>query len=57
MKQKECEVYAIVEMIDLHHKCDNPPKLSGPHAPILALMASDCYACVPGNLTLSSSST
>jgi hypothetical protein len=37
---------------------DNPSKLSGPHAPILALMASDCYACVPSNLTrLSSSST
>jgi hypothetical protein len=32
-------------------KCDGPPKLSGPHAPILALMASDGYARVPGNLT------
>jgi hypothetical protein len=38
--------------------CDSPPKLPGPHVPILALMTSDCYARVPGNLTrLSSSST
>jgi hypothetical protein len=36
--------------------CDNPPKLSGPHAPILALLASDGYAHVPGNLTRLSSS-
>jgi hypothetical protein len=38
--------------------CDSPPKLSGSHAPILAIMALDGYARVPGNLTrLSSSST
>jgi hypothetical protein len=38
--------------------CDSPPKLSGPHALIVALMASECYECVPSNLTrLSSSST
>jgi hypothetical protein len=38
--------------------CDSPPKSSGSHALILALMASNIYACVPGNLTrLSSSST
>ena len=36
--------------------CDSPPKLSGPHAPILALMASDGCARVPGNLTRLSSS-
>jgi hypothetical protein len=38
--------------------CDSPPNLSGSHAPILALMAFDGCACVPGNLTrLSSSQT
>jgi hypothetical protein len=38
--------------------CDSPPKLSSPHAPILALLALDCYARVPSNLKrLSSSST
>jgi hypothetical protein len=37
-------------------KCDSPPKLSGPHAPILALLASDGCACVPDNLTRLSSS-
>jgi hypothetical protein len=31
--------------------CGSPRKLSGPRAPILALMASDGYARVPGNLT------
>jgi hypothetical protein len=36
--------------------CDSPPKLSGPHAPILVIMASDCYAYVSGNLTRLSSS-
>jgi hypothetical protein len=36
--------------------CDSPPKLSGPHVPILALMASDGFARVPGNLTRLSSS-
>ena len=36
--------------------CDSPPKLSGPHAPILALLASDGCARVPGNLTRLSSS-
>jgi hypothetical protein len=36
--------------------CDSPPKLSGPHAPILALMASDGCARVPGNLLRLSSS-
>jgi ribonuclease HI len=36
--------------------CDSPPKLSGPHAPILALQASDGCARVPGNLTRLSSS-
>jgi hypothetical protein len=34
-----------------HRNCGSPPKLSGPRAPILALMASDGYARVPGNLT------
>jgi hypothetical protein len=32
-------------------RCGSPPKLSGPRAPILALMASDGYARVLGNLT------
>jgi hypothetical protein len=36
--------------------CDSPPKLSDPHAPILALLASDGCARVPGNLTRLSSS-
>jgi hypothetical protein len=27
-----------------------PPKLYGPHAPIIALKTSDNYACVPQNL-------
>jgi hypothetical protein len=36
-------------------RCDNPPKLLGPHEPILALLASDGYARVPGNLTRLSS--
>jgi hypothetical protein len=36
--------------------CDSPPKLSGPRAPILALMASGGCARVPGNLTRLSSS-
>jgi hypothetical protein len=40
----------------LEQACDSPPKLSGPHAPILALMASDGCARVPGNLTRLSSS-
>jgi hypothetical protein len=37
--------------------CGSPSKLSGPRAPILALMASDGYARVSGNLTRISSST
>jgi hypothetical protein len=36
--------------------CDSPPKLSGPRAPILALMASGGCARVPSNLTRLSSS-
>jgi hypothetical protein len=28
-----------------------PPKLLGPHAPILVSKTSDCYACAPDNLT------
>jgi hypothetical protein len=28
-----------------------PPKLLGPHAPILVLKTSDDYACAPDNLT------
>jgi hypothetical protein len=28
-----------------------PPKLSGPHAPILVSKTSDCYAGAPDNLT------
>jgi hypothetical protein len=28
--------------------CDGPPKLSGPHAPIFAIMDSDGYARIPG---------
>ena len=41
----------VVEVISKSAQCGNPPKLSGPHAPILASMASDGYARVPGNLT------
>jgi hypothetical protein len=37
-------------------QCDSPPKLSGPHAPTLALMASGGCARVSGNLTRLSSS-
>jgi hypothetical protein len=28
-----------------------PPKLLGPHAPVLVSKTSDCYACAPDNLT------
>jgi hypothetical protein len=28
-----------------------PPKLSGPHAPVLVAKTSDGYACAPDNLT------
>jgi hypothetical protein len=28
-----------------------PPKLLGPHAPVLVSKTSDSYACVPDNLT------
>jgi hypothetical protein len=28
-----------------------PPKLLGPHAPVLVLKTSDGYACAPNNLT------
>jgi hypothetical protein len=28
-----------------------PPKLSGPHAPVLVSKTLDGYACVPNNLT------
>jgi hypothetical protein len=28
-----------------------PPKLSGPHAPVLVSKTSDSYACAPDNLT------
>jgi hypothetical protein len=28
-----------------------PPKLSGPHAPVLVSKTSDGYACAPNNLT------
>jgi hypothetical protein len=28
-----------------------PPKLSGPHAPVLVSKTSDSYACAPNNLT------
>jgi hypothetical protein len=28
-----------------------PPKLLGPHAPVLVLKTSDGYACAPDNLT------
>ena len=27
-----------------------PPKLYGPHAPVIVLRTSDYYACVPDNL-------
>jgi hypothetical protein len=27
-----------------------PPKLLGPHAPVLVSQTSDCYACAPNNL-------
>jgi hypothetical protein len=27
-----------------------PPKLYGPHAPVIVLKTSDDYACVPNNL-------
>jgi hypothetical protein len=27
-----------------------PPKLCGPHAPVIVLKTSDSYACVPYNL-------
>jgi hypothetical protein len=42
--------------VGLGSTCDSSPKLSGPHAPILALLASDGCAQVPGNLTRLSSS-
>jgi hypothetical protein len=28
-----------------------PPKLLGPHEPVLVSKTSDCYACAPNNLT------
>ena len=28
-----------------------PPKVSGPHAPVLVLKTSDGHACAPDNLT------
>jgi hypothetical protein len=46
----------VIEAKVLLAECDSPPKLSGPHAPILTLLASDGCARVPGNLTRLSSS-
>jgi hypothetical protein len=41
----------IEELLDEFGQCGSPPMLSGPHAPIFAIMASDVYARIPGNLT------
>jgi hypothetical protein len=35
----------------LAHRVPEPPKLLGPHAPVLVSKTSDGYACAPDNLT------
>jgi hypothetical protein len=50
--EKEVDVTRIQITSQVMEIVAKPPKLYGPHAPIVVLKTSDGYACVPNNLKI-----